>query len=160
MQRDKQLWFSVAVLTLAHVFALGAGFFAPNDPAEQNRDFPFAPPMHLRFVDAAGKFHVRPFVYPYSWVRSVQGYEEDRSQMWPLRFFVREEPHQNSKLPGGHRRLFGVDAPGRIFLLGTDDYGRDQLSRFLYGGQISLFAGLLAAALSLGLGVLLGTIAG
>jgi peptide/nickel transport system permease protein len=39
-------------------------------------------------------------------------------------------------------------------------YGRDQLSRLLYGGQVPLFAGLLATALSLDLGLLLGGAAG
>jgi peptide/nickel transport system permease protein len=63
-------------------------------------------------------------------------------------------------MPAAPWRFFGVDAPHRLFILGTDDYGRDQLSRLLYGGQVSLFAGLLAAALSLGLGVLLGSISG
>jgi peptide/nickel transport system permease protein len=61
--------------------------------------------------------------------------------------------------PAG-RRLFGVEEPARVFLLGTDGFGRDQLSRLLHGARISLFAGLLATALSLGLGWLLGTMAG
>lgn len=60
----------------------------------------------------------------------------------------------------GRRHLFGVEEPARIFLLGTDGLGRDQLSRLLHGAQISLAAGLLAAALSLGLGWLAGTVAG
>src|ERR1700683_1399505 len=36
------------------------------------------------------------------------------------------------------------------FLLGTDAYGRDVLSRILYGGRISLLIGLGAAVFSLG----------
>ena len=44
--------------------------------------------------------------------------------------------------------------------MGSDDFGRDQFSRFLYGGQISLFAGLLGAGLSLGVGIVLGGLAG
>jgi peptide/nickel transport system permease protein len=72
---------------------------------------------------------------------------------------VRNRPNISSSRPGT-ARLFGVDGPAPIFLLGTDDYGRDQLSRLLYGGQISLFAGLLATGLSLGFGLLLGSVAG
>jgi peptide/nickel transport system permease protein len=56
--------------------------------------------------------------------------------------------------------LFGVDSPNRIFLLGSDGYGRDVFSRLLYGSQISLFAGFLATALTLTVGALLGTMAG
>lgn len=154
MMANRKLWLSAAALIVIHGVVLGARFFAPYDPMEQNRDFPFAPPMRIHFIDAAGKFHWHPFVYQYiSQQRDgkPKPYDEDRSRMWTLRFFVSEE---------GRWRLFGVDAPGRAFLLGTDDYGRDQFSRILYGGQISLFAGLVAAALSLGLGILLGGVAG
>jgi len=56
--------------------------------------------------------------------------------------------------------LFGVSSPARVFLIGTDGYGRDVFSRLLYGSQVSLFCGLLATALSLGIGAMLGTMAG
>jgi peptide/nickel transport system permease protein len=45
-------------------------------------------------------------------------------------------------------------------VLGSDTYGRDQFSRILYGGQISLLAGLLGASLTLLLGASIGTMAG
>jgi len=44
--------------------------------------------------------------------------------------------------------------------LGTDDLGRDLLVRILYGGQVSLMVGFLAAMVSLIIGVLFGSIAG
>jgi peptide/nickel transport system permease protein len=47
-----------------------------------------------------------------------------------------------------------------MFLAGTDSYGRDQFSRILYGGQISVAAGILATAISLALGTLIGGISG
>ncbi len=58
------------------------------------------------------------------------------------------------------RHMFGVHLPAHIYLLGTDNYGRDVFSRLLQGGQVSLFAGLLATALTLIVGVILGTLAG
>ena len=45
-------------------------------------------------------------------------------------------------------------------MLGTDGLGRDEFSRLLYGGQISLFAGLLGASRSVGIGTVLGTPSG
>ena len=51
-------------------------------------------------------------------------------------------------------------APGVLFLWGSDGYGRDVFSRVLYGGRISLLTGLVAAFLSLSLGLLWGTLAG
>ena len=49
---------------------------------------------------------------------------------------------------------------GEVFLLGTDDQGRDLFSAILYGLRISLFVGLMAVSLAMIMGVLLGLIAG
>jgi peptide/nickel transport system permease protein len=46
------------------------------------------------------------------------------------------------------------------FLLGTDGYGRDVLSRILYGGRISLLIGLGAALVSVGVGLVIGLVSG
>jgi len=48
----------------------------------------------------------------------------------------------------------------RTFLLGTDKYGRDILSRLLVGVRVSLAVGLVTVIISLTLGVLLGALAG
>jgi len=46
------------------------------------------------------------------------------------------------------------------FWLGTDGYGRDVLSRILYGGRISLLIGLGAAVVSIGFGLVIGLVSG
>ncbi len=51
-------------------------------------------------------------------------------------------------------------APCREFLMGTDGYGRDIFSRVLYGGRITLVAGIGSTLLSAVIGVPLGAIAG
>lgn len=48
----------------------------------------------------------------------------------------------------------------RTYPLGTDDLGRDQLSRLLWGGQVSLSIGFLSALISLAIGVSIGIVAG
>lgn len=53
-----------------------------------------------------------------------------------------------------------LEPPGRAHWLGTDDLGRDILSRVLFGARVSLGVGLLSVALSLGLGVVLGLVSG
>src|SRR5258708_12444298 len=46
------------------------------------------------------------------------------------------------------------------FLLGSDAYGRDLLSRIIYGGRISLLIGLGAAVFSVGIGLVIGLVSG
>ena len=53
-----------------------------------------------------------------------------------------------------------MSAPSKMHLLGTDDLGRDLLSRIIWGTQISLFVGVSTVAISLILGVILGVVAG
>ena len=53
-----------------------------------------------------------------------------------------------------------MEAPSKMHLLGTDDLGRDLLSRIIWGTQISLFVGVSTVAISLILGVILGVVAG
>lgn len=48
----------------------------------------------------------------------------------------------------------------RRYILGTDLYGRDLLSRLILGSRISISVGLMAVIISLSLGVLLGSLAG
>jgi peptide/nickel transport system permease protein len=57
-------------------------------------------------------------------------------------------------------RMHSLDPPSRTHLLGTDEYGRDQFSRLLYGGRLPLASGLTATALTLSLACCLGTVAG
>ena len=152
---------TLGVLGVVYLSTIFAGFLAPHDPATQNRDVAYAPPTRLHFVDSTGRLHLRPFVYGLG--RSVGAFEEypeDRSRTYPVRFYVRGAPYRLAGLFYGETHLMGTDSPTRLFLLGTHAYGRDQFSRFLYGGQISLFAGLLGASLSLGLGLVLGGLAG
>ncbi len=51
-------------------------------------------------------------------------------------------------------------APCEAFPLGTDQLGRDVLSRLLYGGRISLWVGFVAVGISISIGLILGLISG
>jgi peptide/nickel transport system permease protein len=142
-----KLRLTIACLVALHLAVLLAGWLAPYDYAAQHREYPFAPPVRVHFIDAAGRFHLRPFVYGIAQDPAAGDYREDRGHLYPLAFFT-----------GG--RLIAVPPPGVIFLWGSDGFGRDVFSRVLYGGRVSLFTGLVAAFLSLSLGLLAGTLAG
>jgi peptide/nickel transport system permease protein len=126
---------ALLLLLLIHLPIVFAGFIAPYDYAEQHRDYSYAPPARIHFEP-------RPFVYGLT-----AQYHEDLTHRYLIHFF-------------DSRRLFTVDSGGSIFLLGTDAYGRDIFSRLLYGGRISLAAGIIAAGLALFLGLVCGTLSG
>lgn len=65
-------------------------------------------------------------------------------------------PHDPTRLSPALR----LKPPSEEFLLGTDAYGRDLFSRVIYGGRISLLVGVGAAVASVGVGLVIGLIAG
>jgi peptide/nickel transport system permease protein len=129
--RNRAIARRAALLAVLHLPILFAGFVAPYDPAEQHRELAYVPPTAIEWLP-------RPAVV----VR--EGGREVRLPIHLLR----------------GRHLFAVDRPGHIFLLGTGRYGRDVFSRLLYGGRLSLGAGLTAAALALFIGTVAGAVAG
>jgi len=147
----------IVLLAALHLVILCAGFVAPYDPAAQNRDLPYAPPTRLHCWDASG-FHLRPFVY--AWTPTDDGYREDQTRAYPVHAFVRGDSYSFLGLADTNLHLFGVDDPGKLLLFGTDAFGRDEFSRVLLGGQISVAAGIVATAVTLLVGTLVGVIAG
>jgi peptide/nickel transport system permease protein len=140
---------ALGFLVGAALASLAAGWAAPYRPEEERREHSFHPPTRIHFRDEAGPFHWKPFVYA-TRARFDENYrrfyEEDVSEKYFLRF--------------GDRRLFGVEPPGRIYLLGADSRGRDLLSRILYGTRMSFGIGLAGVFVALGIGLLVGGVAG
>jgi len=147
----------IALAVALHGILLFAGFIAPCSPAEQNRLLPYAPPTHLH-LRAADGWCVRPFVYRTT--PGSDGYEEDRSQTFPVRFLVHGPSYKVLGLIPSTWHLFGVDGSAQLALFGTDGIGRDEFSRVLYGGQISVAAGIAATLIALSAGTMVGLLAG
>src|SRR5256712_7723964 len=51
-------------------------------------------------------------------------------------------------------------SPSRLHWLGTDDLGRDLLSRIIYGGRVSLTVGIVSVGIALAIGTVLGLLGG
>ncbi|ACE99947.1 ABC transporter permease [Rhodopseudomonas palustris] len=65
-------------------------------------------------------------------------------------------PHDPVKLAPALR----LKPPSAEFLLGTDAYGRDLLSRIIYGGRVSLLIGIGSAIVAIAIGLVIGLVAG
>lgn len=156
------------VIVFALTFmALFADFLSPYHYAQQHRQYSYVPPMQVHFFSEDG-FSFQPFVYALERQRDAltfkTGYTEDRSQKFPIRFFVAGDPYKFLGLFETNIRLFGLgtppESPGQLFLWGTDQSGRDLLSRTLIGARVSMAVGPVSITLSLFLGMLFGGLSG
>ncbi|MCY4482818.1 MAG: ABC transporter permease [Spirochaetaceae bacterium] len=161
-RRHRLARLGAAVIATFVVLAVFAEFWSPYDIYERHTDLVHLPPQRVRLLHA-GKLH-RPFVYGVTSERSTTTFflefSEDRSQRYPVRFFVQGADYKVLGLFPSDIHFFGVDEPGVIHLLGTESIGRDVLSRILYATRVSLSVGLVGIAISFILGCLLGGVSG
>jgi peptide/nickel transport system permease protein len=162
--RSRPAVLSAIFLILLYLAAIFAPFVAPYGVRTTHDEYASAKPNGLRFVDAQGNFHSRPFVYglepgidPNTFAKT---YEILEDQIYPVHFFAQGEPYKLFGLFATDRHLFQVDEPGKLFILGTDNQGRDLFSRVLFGAQVSLSVGLIGVFLSLLIGAVAGAAAG
>jgi peptide/nickel transport system permease protein len=162
--RSKPAVLSGIFLIVLYLAAIFAAFVAPYGVRTTHDEYASARPNGMRFIDAQGNFHLRPFVYglqpgvdPKTFAKTYIVLED---QIYPVQFFAQGEPYKLFGLFATDRHLFQVDEPGKIFVLGTDNQGRDLFSRVLFGAQVSLSVGLIGVFLSLLIGAVAGTAAG
>ena len=157
--------FSLYVLGIFYFAAFFAEFVAPYDPYIFKSELTLAPPSSIHFVDEAGDFHLRPFVYRQKKtldpVTYQPIYEEDTTTMHPIHFFVHGDPYELWGVFESDIHLFGIkDDEVRFSLMGQDTVGRDLFSRIIFGARISLTVGLVGVAMSFFLGILIGGLSG
>ncbi len=135
-----------------------APFLAPYSPTRQSLRSAYVPPMvGVSLRGPEGQLGL--------WVRDVSrspiaGVQVGEEQ-YPVRMFVRGERWTwFFGLISSELRLFGVDGPIRWYALGTDEQGRDLLSRLIHGAWISLFIGLISVVIGVGVGVPIGALSG
>jgi peptide/nickel transport system permease protein len=150
------------VLLLLYGMAAFCEFVAPYEPSQRNAQYVLCPPQWPQFIDAEGVFHLRPFVYRVQLTDSdwQREYIVDTNKRYPVYFFTRGPEYEFWGLFKSSWHLFGAGKNAPLFLFGTDDLGRDLLSRILYGARISLTIGLIGVAMTFFIGILLGGIAG
>ena len=151
------------VLGIFAFIAVFAEFLSPYTPTARTVDYLFGRPQVLHFVDAEGKFHLRPFTYSLTAVMDPKTFllevKEDTSKPWPVYFFVKGDPYKMWDLIKLDRHLFGVKE-GHLHLLGTDKLGRDILSRLLHATRTSLTIGVVGLFISFFLGLIIGGVSG
>lgn len=156
--------YAAIVLLSFYLIVTFAEFVAPYSPYDQQLDGSLLPPTQIFWRNQQGQF-IGPHVYPTTQgtVDMNTGERElriDRSKPAPIRLFVRGSDYKLFSLIPGNIHLFGTAGDANLNLLGTDDQARDQLSRLVYGGRISLFIGLIGIVISYPIGMIVGGISG
>jgi len=154
------------IIAILYFIALFAEFLAPSVPDASKPQFTYAPPQEISFfvTDEAGT-RFMPHVLGYSQtVDPASGrrvFAIDPDKIVPIGFFVQGASYRLWGLFPMDLHLVGpTSAADTMYLLGTDKLGRDLMTRLIYGTRISMSIGLIGVAISLCLGVVLGSISG
>lgn len=173
---------ALAILGVLYLVAAFADILAPYPERLINPRQAFQPPQQI-YVVHEGRL-VRPYIYRMVRELNMETFEtvwtEDTSRRYDIVFGVRRESPRDRYVPlpvslipeplrqrigiqpWANWRLFGVEGDDsvRLYLWGSDDLGADVFSKVLYGGRISLTIGILAAVVTVFLGLVMGGLAG
>lgn len=170
MKKNKGAVFGIIIISLAVITAIASYFIAPDGSPDANRMMVEIggqkPGYKQQFlllkkdkpVESAGFFG-----------RLMSG-QEDKYTYLPINDYAAKGDSiiVNKYIDEGiqERQAYTTIQTGehtvtsKKFLLGTDKYGRDILSRLILGTRISLSVGLVAVVISLTIGIILGALAG
>ncbi|MGQ4648092.1 ABC transporter permease subunit [Lyngbya aestuarii] len=173
--------FGALVLLIFYLSVIAADFVAPYDPYASQPDGSLLPPTQIYWRNQQTGEFIGPHVYlttqgPTDLKTGFRELIVNLEKPSPVRLFVKGVQYklleislplppnfQEVKLFGGiswDRHLFGTVGEAKVNILGTDEQARDQFSRLVYGGRISLSIGLVGIAISFPLGLLVGGISG
>jgi peptide/nickel transport system permease protein len=166
------MWWKLKRHRLAIVFGVvlfvmyGSAFIseilAPYNLHTRNAEAIYSPPQQVHLFD--NDEFIGPFVYGRDFRLNMENlkreYVEDKSRIFPLRFFCLGDSYEFWGLIPGRFHLVCPAEAGTLYLLGTDRLGRDMLSRIIYGARISLTIGIIGITISLVFGIVIGGFAG
>ena len=153
-----------AVVLVFYAAVVFADFLAYSDPGASEAQRSLLPPQRINFFQD-GRF--APYVYGLTGKRDPMTfkrvYTPDPEKKIAVQFFAHGFEYRFLGLFPTDRHLLGLEgarAEDALFVIGTDEQGRDLWSRLMYGTRTSLTIGLLGVGMSLVLGVVLGGISG
>jgi len=152
---------ALPILALLYISAIFAEFVSPFPADMTFSEFWNCPPQRIHIYCPEVGF-TAPFVYgvkrEVDLVAFTRTYVPDTSVRYPVKFFSRGEPFRLWSIIEVETRLISSEGP--MFLLGTDQLGRDMLSRIIVGSRISLSIGLVGVFFTFVFGMSLGAISG
>ncbi|WP_414542934.1 ABC transporter permease [Nostoc sp. CCY0012] len=181
LQKNPLARFGAIVLLIFYVAVIAADFVAPYNPLASQPNGSLLPPTRVYWVSQQSGNFIGPHIYP-----TTQGDTDletgdrqlivDFQKPSPLRLFVSGPEYRLFQFslplpptwdevtifPGIplNWHLFGSTGEAQFNILGTDDQSRDQFSRLVHGGRISMFIGIIGVLITFPLGLIIGGISG
>lgn len=153
LKRNRLAMVGLVIVAVLFITAIGADIFAPMDPNRQILEYARQPTGfrgNLLLARSVGGGYANEPI-------TIQSYKIDGDSVRYVNILGAPGVIARDRLVEGDE---GVWHQEPLFLLGTDNFGRDVLSRLIHGARISLYIGLSAELLTLLIGVTLGALAG
>ncbi len=163
-RRHKLAVASMILIILFYLVAVFADFLAVADPQATDARRSYIPPQPINIMAEGAPFLSVPGLKGVRDPRTFKlAYTPDPARKLRVTLFAPGYEYRLLGLIPANIHLLGVEGGGPadgIFLLGTDQLGRDLYSRLVVATRTSLSIGLAGVALSLTLGILLGGLSG
>jgi peptide/nickel transport system permease protein len=148
------------VLAFFYFCAISADPLTPysmyfNDPEQAN-----AAPTTIYIDENDSRPYILAQKRQFDPITFKQTYQDIPDKKYYIKMFVPGEDYRILGIIPGNIHLFGVEAPARLFLIGSDINGRDNFSRLFFGAQKSLTIGFLGLFVAFPIGIVYGGISG
>ena len=162
--KNFQIQLSITILAILYGFVFFADYIAPYNPCEQNNKASYASPSKFG-IDTHGIY-----AYRQKYIYNPKSYKKETlntKQKIYLEFFtpkklISTRSATNIQIKTNSKKLTqkneNLKVNYKIYLLGTDQLGRDNFSRLIHGAKPSLTVGFLALLIAFPIGALYGAI--